>query len=181
MKKVRLILLFVVALLIPVMTFAEAKPDHEFKGDEKEVKVYFFHGDGCSHCAEAEAWFKEIEDEYGDKFEVVPYEVWSNEENATLMEDIGKFKEQEVEGVPYILVEEKAWNGFDQSYVNDILAAINEAYEKDVADRYDILDYVSGKKTEEDNTTASVIALIAIILVLAGSGTGIYFARKGTK
>ena len=61
MKKIRLILLFVVALLIPVVTFAEAKPDHEFQGNVKEVKVYFFHGDGCSHCAEAEEWFDKIE------------------------------------------------------------------------------------------------------------------------
>ena len=97
------------------------------------------------------------------------------------MEEIGKFKGQEVEGVPYILVEENAWNGFDQSYTDAILAAIDEAYKKDVKDRYDILDYVTGKKVEKDNTSSSVIALVIIILVLAGSGTGIYFARKGTK
>ena len=30
-----------------------------------KVKVYFFRGEGCSHCAEAEAWFNSIQEKEG--------------------------------------------------------------------------------------------------------------------
>ncbi len=183
MKKISFYILMVVALILPIVTFAAAKPDKEYSGGEKEVKVYFFRGEGCSHCAEAEAWFKSIEKEYGSKFEVIGYETWNNEDNAALMEEVAKYKEQEVEGVPYILVGKNAWNGFDQSYTEDILSEIDALYKQDPNDRYDIMDYVTGQKTEakSDGNLASVLAIIIIIVVLGGSGVGIYFARKGTK
>ena len=183
MKKISFYILMVMALVLPIVTFADAKPDKEYAGGEKEVKVYFFRGEGCSHCAEAEAWFKSIEKEYGDKFEVIGYETWNNEDNAALMESVAEYKEQEAEGVPYILVGKNSWNGFDQSYADEILSEIDALYKQDPKDRYDIMDYVTGQKSEvkKDSGSASVLAIIIIILVLAGSGVGIYFARKGTQ
>ena len=183
MKKISFYILMVVALILPIVTFAAAKPDKEYTGGEKEVKVYFFRGEGCSHCAEAEAWFQSIEKEYGSKFEVIGYETWNNEDNAALMEEVANYKEQEAEGVPYILVGKSAWNGFDQSYADEILSEIDTLYKQDPKDRYDIMDYVFGQKkeTKEDSSSASILAIIIIILVLGGSGVGIYFARRGTK
>ena len=177
MKKISFYVLLIVAFLLPVVALAEVKPDKEFTADEKEVKVYFFRGEGCSHCAEAEAWFKSIEKKYGDKFEVVGYETWNNEDNAALMQQVAEYKGEEVEGVPYILVGYSAWNGFDESYTDNILAEIEELYKQDPKDRYDIMDYVSGVKTEE-TSESSVLILIILILVVAGVGTGIYFSRR---
>lgn len=177
MKKIVYLFVLVAVFLLPVFTFAEAKPDKEFSANEKEVKVYFFYGDGCPHCAEAEEWFAKIEKEYGSKFEVVAYETWKNADNDKLMKEVGEYKEQEVEGVPYILIGNSAWNGFDQSYTEAMLSEIDKLYKQDPKDRYDIMDYVTGVKVE-DNSAASIIALVAIIIVVAGIGTGIYFSRK---
>ena len=134
MKKISFYILMLVALMLPIVTFAAAKPDKEYTGGEKEVKVYFFRGEGCSHCAEAEAWFQSIEKEYGSKFEVIGYETWNNEDNAALMEEVANYKEQEAEGVPYILVGKSAWNGFDQSYADEILSEIDTLYKQDPQD-----------------------------------------------
>ena len=177
MKKFGFLFLLIVAFLLPVVAFAEAKPDKEFSADPKEVKVYFFRGEGCSHCAEAEEWFKSIEKEYGDKFEVVAYETWNNEDNDALMHEIGDYKGTEVEGVPYILVGNNAWNGFDQSYAKNILAEIDALYKQDPDEIYDIMDYVSGVKSE-NTLAASIITIVVIVIIVAAVGTSIFFLRK---
>ena len=173
MKKVRLILLFVIALLIPVMTFADAKPDHEFKGNEKEVKVYFFHGDGCSHCAEAEAWFESIEEEYGSKFKIVDYETWYNSENAELMQKVAKARGETAEGVPYIIVGNKSWNGFAEDYADEILAQIESEFETNVDERYDIMKLMetggNAKVDDKDDKKSNDALSLIIILVAVGA------------
>ena len=50
-----------------------------------KVTLYFFHGDGCPHCAEEEEFLSDIEDKYKDTLEISPYEVWYNFENQRLM------------------------------------------------------------------------------------------------
>ena len=82
MKKIGLLVILMMILVAPFAVFAEEEGD---KKDTKEVNIYFFRGQGCSHCAEAEEWFKSIEEELGDRFEIVDYETWYNEDNAELM------------------------------------------------------------------------------------------------
>ena len=51
-------------------------------------------------------------------------------------------------------------------------------------DRYDVMTYVKdlAKDKDSDKTdTGSIIAVIVMILVACGIGTGVYFARKNTK
>ena len=77
MKKLKFLFVMLIGiLLIPSTVFAADEEGND------PVNVYFFHGDGCPHCAEAEEFFNSIEDEYGDMFDVVSYEVWYNETNA---------------------------------------------------------------------------------------------------
>ena len=52
MKKIVRCLLLFLFFIIPVSVFAE---------ESNDVTLYFFHGDGCPHCAEAEEWFKSIQ------------------------------------------------------------------------------------------------------------------------
>lgn len=177
MKKLKYLLLFVAVLLvIPFGVYAdEAK---------EEVKVYLFRGEGCPHCQEAEEWFKSIEDELGNKFEVVDYETWYNEENANLMQQVAKARGETAEGVPYIIIGDMSWNGFDSSYEEDMKEKINQLYDQNADERYDIMKYVSlgaGKDSKkEEKKSSDVLSLILIIIVTGGIGFGIYQARKHT-
>ena len=111
---------------VPFTVFAEE--EETAKEDNKEVKVYFFRGQGCSHCAEAEEWFKSIEEEYGERFKIVDYETWYNQDNAKLMEAIAKSRGETVEGVPYIIIGNKSWNGFTESYEQEIINELKTNY-----------------------------------------------------
>ena len=93
--------------------------------DGKAV-IYFFRGEGCSHCAEAEAWFKSIEDQYGKMFMVKDYETWYDSDNAELMKKVSKSRKDNANGVPYIIIGDKSWIGFTESYEDEMLSEIKK-------------------------------------------------------
>ena len=179
MKKLKyLVVLLIAALIIPFTVKAEEVTNEE----SKEVKLYFFRGEGCSHCAEAEAWFQSIEAEYGAYFQIVDYETWYNQENAELMQRVAKARGEEAQGVPYIIIGNQSWNGFTQSYTPEMLSKIKSEFEKDVNDRYDIMKLLPKLEKEKDSSTGSdVLALIIILVVVGGICFGVYKARTKTK
>ena len=150
----------------------------------KEVHVYFFRGEGCSHCAEAEEWFESIEEEYGDLFEVVDYETWYDQDNAELMQKVAEARGETAEGVPYIIIGNKSWAGFAQDYTSEMIAQIKSEYEVNVDERYDIIKQlpdVAEKKEEQNSTGHDVFALVLILAVVGGVCFGVYKARNAVK
>ena len=180
MKKIGLLVILMMILVAPFAVFAEEEGD---KKDTKEVNIYFFRGQGCSHCAEAEEWFKSIEEELGDRFEIVDYETWYNEDNAELMKKVAEARgeAEQATGVPYIIVGDKSWIGFADDYKEEIKDQINSEYGKNINDRYDVMELMndigSNKKKDSGSDVAS---LIIILLVVGGIGFGIYKARTNT-
>lgn len=169
------IVLLIAALIIPFTVNAEGE-------ESKEVNVYLFRGEGCPHCAEAEEWFKSIEEEYGSYFKIVDYETWYNSENAELMQEVAKARGESADGVPYIIIGNQSWNGFAQDYAPEMLSKIKSEFEKDVADRYDIMELLPElNKKKETSTGEDVLALLVILLVFGGICFGVYKARKKTK
>ena len=183
MKKLKyLVLLILMILIVPFAVFADEE-ESAAKEENKEVKIYFFRGEGCSHCAEAEEWFKSIEEELGDRFEIIDYETWYNEDNAELMKKVAEARgeAEQATGVPYIIVGDKSWIGFADDYKEEIKDQINSEYGKNINDRYDVMELMndigSNKKKDSGSDVAS---LIIILLVVGGIGFGIYKARANT-
>lgn len=184
-----LVVLLAIFLVLPFVVFAEDEnnttneSETTASNDDKKVNLYLFRGEGCPHCAEAEEWFDSIKGEYGDYFKVVDYEVWNDEDNAKLMEKVAKLRNEDVSGVPYIIIGDKSWNGFDESYEDEMIKQIKSVYSQDVSKRYDIMNYVndssSNSKTKK-SSSSDVLALIIILIVAGGAGYGIYYARKST-
>lgn len=190
MKRFKFLLVMLLTiLLIPFGVFAEEKAGENAKDVEaiseenvvdKEVNLYFFNGNGCGHCANAEAWFEEIEDEYGKYFNLVSYEVWYDEDNNDLMQKVGELRGEDVSGVPYIIIGNQSWNGFDEDYKAEILSKIKSEYKQDPADRYDIMNYVSSIKEEKEGYGSDILALVIIIAVAGAVVAGIVLARKNS-
>lgn len=183
MKKLKFLLVVLMAFLVlPISVFAEDGSTDE--ATNNEVNLYFFHGDGCPHCEEAQEWFDEIEEEYGDKFNLVSYEVWYNQENNDLMAAVAEARGETADGVPYIIVGNQSWSGFDESYKEDILAKIESDYSQDVDERYDIKDYVSlsgnFSSSDEESTGRDVLITIVILAIGGAVIAGVMFARKST-
>ncbi len=192
MKLLKYLLVLFVALTLPLAVFAEGEEEQvtsdsgeaEVQEESKEVKLYFFRGEGCSHCAEAEAWFESIEEEYGDYFEIVDYETWYNSENAELMQKVAKARGETAEGVPYIIIGNKSWNGFAEDYEEEILAQIKSEFETNVEERYDIMKLIEAGESgivDEKSSENDVLALILILIVVGGVCFGIYKASASVK
>lgn len=175
MKKMKLFLVLILALLmVPFGVFAD-------EDDKKEVNVYFFKGEGCGYCAAGLEWFDELDDKYDDMYELHEYETWYDEKNANLMNAVAEVRGETVNGVPYIVVGNQSWNGFDENVGKEILAKIKEEYKAE--ERYDVMDYVDEsalvKGPKKDDSIADDIAVTVLLLVVvAGVGLGIYTLRK---
>ena len=190
----RLVVFFIIVmtfLMIPFSVLAddvtENKNDSEISENEdqkkEKVKVYFFHGDGCPHCADAKDFFDSIEDEYGHLFELVSYETWYNSDNADLLEQVAEVRDEEIGGVPYILIGNKSFSGYRSDFNDDIIESIENEYEVESSKRYDIMDFLDVINEDEDKEEKEKISddVLSLIIILATAGaviTGIVFARK---
>ena len=180
MRKIKYLLM--ILLVAFVMPFA-VKAEETTASNSKEVPIYFFRGEGCPHCEEAEEWFNSIENEYGNLFKIVDYETWYNEDNANLMKKVAASRNEEANGVPYILIGDKSWNGFDASYEDEMISEIKSLNEKPVSERPDAISTVNGGKTVKEESTVGkdILALFIIIIVVGLGGFGIYKARSTSK
>ncbi len=179
MKKVKYLFVLLLAILVlPLVVYAEG--EEVTNSDSKEVNIYLFRGEGCPHCQEAEEWFQSIEEEYGSMFKVVDYETWYDEDNAELMKKVADARGEEANGVPYIIIGNKSWNGFAESYASEMLEEIKSEYEKDVKDRYDIMKLLPNGIKKDEKKSNDVLVLILILVVVGGVCFGVYKARNNT-
>ena len=184
MKKV---LLFVIALLIiPTIVKAEIKTQNltealkaegitptykSYKETNDQVPIYLFRGSGCPHCYEFLEFLNSIADEYGKKFKLVSYEVYYNEDNLDLKNKVGEFLQQQSQGVPYIVIGDKAFIGYASSYDQSIKDKINELYNTKKSKRYDVMKEMNKKEM----STATKVIIANVIITVVATGIIIYF------
>ena len=196
MKKLKFLLIIMVGvLLIPFSVFSfdnettetddttqevETTEGEEDSQEVEKVHVYFFRGDGCSYCAAAEEYFDSIQDEYGQYFDIIDYETWYDDDNAELLQKVADARNEEVEGVPYIIIGNQSWNGFTEEIGEEMKQAIVDEYNTDPTERYDIMQLVESGATQDNDYSDDVMILILIVLVAAGVVAGVVYARKRT-
>ncbi len=94
---------------------------------DEVVNLYFFRGEGCSHCAEEEPFLQKLIDEvYQNRLIVHEYEVWYNEENAKLAEQFAKAYGEEMSGVPMTFIGTHFITGFNESHQQEFIEYIEE-------------------------------------------------------
>lgn len=104
MKKFGIAIVFL-ALLLPFQVGA--------------TTLSFFYGQGCPHCAKEEIFLKELQKEYPE-LEINAYETWYNEENATLLKKVKESFDEVNPYVPYTVIGNKTWTGYQESYDTEI-------------------------------------------------------------
>ena len=185
MKKLSLLVIGLIALIILPFNINAAK--------KEPITVHIFRGEGCGYCKAALAFFDSIEDEYGNYFNLETHEVWYDEDNATWMQKVADYFDQDVGGVPYIIIGEKTFQGYAESYDDEIKAAIKSYYDKgnfeDIVEKVKDNE-VSTKKSGDTNTVgsdkdnsnsdkkaSSKTTIIIIVIAVVGFIALIYFAR----
>lgn len=130
---------------------------------KEKVNVYIFRGDGCPHCENALEFFESLEDSEKEKFNLIQYEVWNDSKNQTLMTKVASKLGEDTTSVPYIIIGQKSFNGYDEEIGKSILEEIDSMYESQK-----MVDIVSSftKRTKSD--TVAVITFVVCVGAVIG-------------
>ena len=122
-------------------TLAEEEIEKEFSKyseNNDQITIYLFRGNGCSFCRAFLSFMNSITNEYGKYFKLVSFEVWYDEQNWNLMQQISYYLDKELAGgVPYVIIGDKVFPGYANVYDEDIKKAIKTLYDTPKKDRYD--------------------------------------------
>ena len=94
------------------------------KVNAEAVNVNVFYGDGCPYCAEEEKYLNILKSELGDNLNIQRYEVWNNDENSELLSDVRIALNNTDDGVPFVVIGNKTFTGYNDSVAEDIKTAI---------------------------------------------------------
>ena len=94
------------------------------KVNAEAVNVNVFYGDGCPYCAEEEKYLNILKSELGDNLNIQRYEVWNNDENSELLSDVRIALNNTDDGVPFVVIGNKTFTGYNDSVAEDIKMAI---------------------------------------------------------
>jgi glutaredoxin len=108
----RTVLIASIAALVLLAAFI---PFQTGQGTGETVVIYFFRGEGCPHCAEADPFLRSLNERY--PVEVRDFEVWYDAENRTIFYDMAVSFGFEPTAVPTIFIGDRYWVGF-----SDIIA-----------------------------------------------------------
>lgn len=181
MKKLLISLVCTLAVF-SFMTIPKAQEKNE------PVKVYIFSREGCSHCIDALDFFSKLsaDKEYGKMFETITLEVLDakggiidNDYYNLLMKTTRNFGVS-FNGTPFIVIGEKYYDGFGQSYSDDIKAQIKECYNKGCTDAVENVDDLLAIKAARNKKVGIIISVISI-LVIIGLVVGFIFSRLPKK
>lgn len=197
-KKIAIIVLMLLSVIIPVKAFAKEqyktlnleetlaeegieKKFTDYKETDDQVIIYLFRGKGCAYCRKFLEFLNGITDEYGKYFKLVSFESWYNEENSNLLGEISTFMGEQASGVPYIIIGDKVFGGYTESYDESIKSAIKTLY--DSKDRYDVFEeYEYSKKWDKIlNPSNFTVIIWTICLVVASTVVIVLTNRCNTK
>ena len=175
MNKIKLLLVALISVVLLPLSINAAS--------NEKITVHIFRGEGCGYCKAALSFFDSIKEEYGQYYELEEHEVWYDEDNATLMSNVAAYFNEEVNGVPYIIIGDKTFQGYTESYNDEIKQAIKDAYDsgkfedrvKQVQDGTATTSNTS-KKDKDSNTTTIIIIAVALV----GFVALFYFARDNS-
>ena len=100
--------LFLLVLFVPFFVF----------GEEKEINMYLFYGDGCPHCAELEAYLTPYLKKHKN-VHLYKYEVWYNEENANKYVEVHELLNDGSSGIPYLVIGNTTLVGWNRESTPD--------------------------------------------------------------
>ncbi|MCG2740809.1 MAG: hypothetical protein L6300_11320, partial [Syntrophaceae bacterium] len=125
----------------------------ETSGMLHPVKIHFFWGKGCPHCAEEKEFLKEIKKKY-PSLEIYDYEVWYDEVNAALLVRMAKAYKLTTSGVPVTFIGNQGIVGFSQHTREELDQLIPRCLSEPCIDPYAVLSGKVSPETPDASQTA---------------------------
>lgn len=145
MKKIAK-LMFIIISIIFISTNVNAK-------ETDNLTLYVFKGDGCPHCKAEMDYLDTIKDKYTN-LEIKEYEVWYDDDNASLLTKVESYFNIKRSGVPTTIIGNTVIQGYqnESSTGKKIERAINFYEENDYKDIVkEIKDGTATKNTKKSD------------------------------
>ena len=136
----------------------------DYEETDDQITIYFFRGQGCSHCYELLNFLNSIVDEYGYMFKLRSYEVWYNSDNSEIKDEVVNFFNLDASGVPLLVIGESTFYGFSEESEEKIITAIENEYNSE--ERYDVFEKMEEKKANKNENDALYILIPIAACVL---------------
>lgn len=186
MRKLKNIFLSLVTAVLVMAPGAKAQA-------AEPINFYLFYGNGCPHCESAIEYLNGLDESERAKFNLIKYEVWYDEDNASLMNSVANLMGEDTSnlGVPFIIIGDQTLVGFDENSSGKLITdAINKAY--NASERYDIASKVDLSKgnidtssdkpsTTNPGTNSDTTTLVALGIIVIGVVGLLVFAKIKTK
>ncbi|MEA3248653.1 MAG: cytochrome c biogenesis protein [Nanoarchaeota archaeon] len=114
-----ILVLFILSINLPIVS-----------AQNEEVVLHFFYGKGCPHCGSSLEFLNKLEENYPSLI-VEEHEVYFNQEERKLFEQITNAFGTEIEGVPTIFINDKVFVGFSNSIAESIENEIDTCLNKE--------------------------------------------------
>ena len=141
----------------------------DYKPNDDAITIYMFRGKGCGYCHAFLEFMDSIADEYGQYFKMETYEVWYNQNNAELMTEVSTFLGNPAGGVPYIIIGEKVFGGYSETYSDQIKTAIMDLYKTKENKRYDVFKKMK-KGIFNFNIKDNIASILPLIYTIVATG-----------
>jgi len=145
-----LVLLFLIA---PIISHAAEQGDNE-------VVLFMFYGQGCPHCGKMELFLNRLKEKY-PTLKVERYEIYNNQENRELFENIANAYNTKIEGVPAVFIDNKVVFGFSNS--------IGDSIENEVKRCLNEVCCSPGDKLEDFKCTGGIVEKLTIPAVISAA------------
>ncbi len=142
--KFRFTSIFLLLSLLAILFSACTPTDngYEFKenGDQGNLVLYVFWGDGCTHCEDARPMLTKLDGEFSD-LNIRSFEIWHSDTNAALFTRMADAYQmpQAGRGTPTFFLGDRQWVGFSDAIAKDISASV-----KDLSGKGLVVDAGSG-------------------------------------
>lgn len=95
---------------------------------KEKINIYLFYGEGCHHCEELKNYLNSLDNKEKSYFNIYTFEVWNNSTNQQFMKESAKSLNKEVSGVPFLIIGNKTFEGYNESMNIKIKKAIKTEY-----------------------------------------------------
>jgi glutaredoxin len=146
-----LVAILIIALSASCFPIAEAKNETV---DIQIVDIHVFVGQTCPHCAQLEVYLDSLKEEY-DYINPIYYEVWYDEDNRALFEQMAKDHGFDVKGVPTAFIGDEYFVGYSPQMNGKIIDAIlSQLTNGNSTNSSHVSDYINvDPRTEEGHIT----------------------------
>lgn len=142
-----------------------------------EVDLLFFYGKGCPHCSKAQTFLEDIAPQY-PSLNVSEYEIYFDQGNVQLFQNLAQAFGTEIEGVPTIFIDDKVIVGFSDAISDSLELEIQRClkYEcgsplskLDGIDSSDITKITGGSSPLKDPETEAFKKQLTVPVVISAA------------